>query len=105
MPLEVEKLLTGEVFDKAFAEYKDECIGISASVCDSYYRPGELEEKYKTAARWLVKKVMDEFLMTHVKPVRDNLVEAGMLLDHPDMGGKNQSKARQKMKEAEKILR
>ncbi len=57
--MEINELLTSEAFDKAYEEYLDECRGISGSVCDSYYGPGELEEKYKNATRWLVKKVLD----------------------------------------------
>jgi len=59
--IDLLELLRGEVFDKAYEYYQDECKGISFHVCDSYYAPGELEERYKEAARWMVKRVLEEY--------------------------------------------
>ncbi len=65
--MRIEELLTSPAFDNAYEEYKNECQGISLSQCDTYYAPGQLEEKYKNSARWLVKKMFDKYSDEKVK--------------------------------------
>ena len=58
--MNIDELLTSEVFDKAYEEYKAECEGTALHAPDTNFGPDGIEGKFKNAARWLCKKMLDE---------------------------------------------